>query len=100
MPPGRNGGSACATRKRSPDDSAENFVQIESTYRKGFEAALDLPNRGKGYTEAENYLKMHFPDMWDAREFRAGYERGHRHAQSPLSQREKSARASPLTEFV
>lgn len=75
-------------------DSSENFMQIESTYRKGFEAALELPNRGKSYTEAENYLKMHFPNMWDAREFRAGYERGHRHAQSPIARREKSSDAS------
>lgn len=76
-------------------DSSENFIQIESTYRKGFEAALDLPNRGKSYTEAENYLKMHFPDIWHAREFRAGYERGQRHAQSPLSRRENSSGANP-----
>jgi hypothetical protein len=75
-------------------DSSENFMQIESTYRTGFEAALDLPNRGKTYTDAENYLRMHFPKIWDAREFRAGYERGHLHARSPMARREKSSGAS------
>lgn len=73
---------------------SENFMQIESTYRTGFEAALDLPNRGKNYAEAENYLKMKFPNIWDAREFRAGYERGHLHAQNPMARRENSSGAS------
>jgi hypothetical protein len=76
-------------------DSAEDFMKVESTYRKGFEAALDLPNRSKTYAEAENYLTMHYPKMWQAREFRAGYERGHQYAQSPIAQREKSSGANP-----
>lgn len=62
-------------------DPPENFSRVESNYRRGFEAALDLPNRSKNYEEAEHYLAQHFPDSYQAAEFRAGYQRGHDHAQ-------------------
>ena len=69
-------------------DSSENFLKVESTYRKGFEAALDPSNRSRSYAEARNDLKTHFPNLWEAGEFRAGYERGHRHAQNPVGRSE------------
>ena len=72
-------------------EPTEDFLPVESTYRQGFEAALDLPNRSKTYAEAQNYLEMHFPNIWNKRDFRAGYERGHRFAQSPMAHRDKSA---------
>jgi hypothetical protein len=72
----------------SYDPSEENFLKVESIYRKGFEAALDLSNRHKSYAVAQNDLKLHFPNLWDTREFRAGYERGHEHAQSVMGRSE------------
>ena len=75
-------------------EPTEDFLQVESTYRQGFEAALDLPNRSKTYAEAQNYLEMHFPSIWNKRDFRAGYERGHRYAQTPMADREKGAGAN------
>ena len=64
-------------------EPTEDFLQVESTYRQGFEAALDLPNRSKTYAEAQNYLEMHFPSIWNKRDFRAGYERGRTDGVSP-----------------
>jgi hypothetical protein len=75
-------------------DPSENFLEVESTYRKGFEAALDMPNRVKSYGEAQNNLKLHYPNIWDMREFRAGYERGHQHAQSLMGRSERISGSS------
>lgn len=73
-------------------DSPGDFTRIESTYRQGFEAALDLPNRGKNYAEALNYLEKHFADICHTREFRAGYDRGHVYAQSILDRKQQETR--------
>ena len=73
-------------------DSVGEFTQIEPIYRQGFEAALDLPNRSKNYTEALNYLEQHFDDICHTREFRAGYERGHAYAQTSLDRQQQNAR--------
>ena len=73
-------------------DSPGEFAQIESTYRQGFEAALDLPNRGKNYDEALNYLEKHFAPTCHTREFRAGYERGHGYAQTTLDRNPQNSR--------
>ena len=76
-----------------PSERSENFLKIESNYRKGFEAALDPSNRSKRYAEAQNDLKTRFPSLWDTPEFRAGYERGHEHAQNRLGRSEISSSA-------
>lgn len=60
----------------------EDFSRIEPNYRKGFEAALELPNRGKSYDQALHYLEIYFPETCHSREFRAGYERGRLYTQS------------------
>lgn len=66
-------------------DPPEEFSRVESNYRRGFEAALDLPNRSKSYDEARDYLAQHFPDNYQTQEFRVGYRRGHAYAQSPMA---------------
>lgn len=73
-------------------DKPEEFSRVESSYRKGFEAALELPNRSKSYDQALNYLEMHFPETCHTREFRAGYERGHLYAQSFITGKKDSAK--------
>lgn len=58
---------------RAPDKS---FREIEPIYRAGFEAALELPARGKTYNETIDYLKEHYSDVYGTEEFRRGYARG------------------------
>jgi hypothetical protein len=53
-----------------------NFEQDHEIYRRGFEAALRRPARGKTYAEAAVYLKSEYPDLWENEAFRAGYARG------------------------
>ncbi|HET7005744.1 MAG TPA: hypothetical protein VFK65_09650 [Candidatus Binatia bacterium] len=73
-------------------DSPGDFTRVESIYRQGFEAALDLPNRSKNYTEALNYLEKHFADICKTREFRAGYDRGHAYAQTTFDRKQAETR--------
>jgi hypothetical protein len=70
--------------------SPEDFSRVESNYRKGFEAALEPPNRTKGYDQALSYLEMHFPETCRTQEFRSGYERGHLYAQNTLERKKRS----------
>ena len=58
---------------RVPDKS---FREIEPIYRSGFEAALEVPVRGKSYNAATIYLKEHYLDVYWTEEFRRGYARG------------------------
>jgi hypothetical protein len=58
---------------KSPDKS---FRDVETTYRAGFEAALEVPVRGKPYSAAVAYLKQHYPHVYETEEFRRGYARG------------------------
>lgn len=52
------------------------FTQIETAYRKGFEAALAADLRGHSYTEALPTLQERYPDTYDAQPFAQGYQRG------------------------
>ncbi len=54
----------------------ENFELDQGPYRQGFEAALRRPCRGKTVDEAADCLKWSYPDTWDSKAFRHGYERG------------------------
>jgi hypothetical protein len=53
-----------------------NFERDHELYRKGFEAALRRPVRGKTYEEAAAYLEAEYPDIWESDPFRSGFERG------------------------
>jgi hypothetical protein len=53
-----------------------NFERDHEDYRKGFEAALRRPLRGKTYEEAAAYLESEYPDIWESDPFRSGFERG------------------------
>lgn len=56
--------------------SSEVFTQIESTYRRGFEAALDRRVHGQSYEEALTFLQERDPNLYREEAFRRGYERG------------------------
>ncbi|HWP59425.1 MAG TPA: hypothetical protein VNL14_16145 [Candidatus Acidoferrales bacterium] len=64
------------------DAREKSFREVEPTYRKGFEAALERPVRGKAYAEAADHLKRRYPEIYRSEEFRRGYERGLQHWQS------------------
>jgi len=53
-----------------------NFENDHDVYRRGFEAALRPPVRGRSHAEASEYLKGEYPDVWESDAFRAGYARG------------------------
>ncbi|HEY2934320.1 MAG TPA: hypothetical protein VGK99_21465 [Acidobacteriota bacterium] len=53
-----------------------DFTADEMKYRRGFEAALSLPNRGQSYEENEEHLRRRYPDLWRDEAFRFGYNRG------------------------
>jgi hypothetical protein len=57
-------------------DGPSGFSAAEADYRKGFEAALHPPARGKSYEEAAAYLCDSYPDVYARKDFIAGYERG------------------------
>jgi len=52
------------------------FERDQEAYRQGFEAALRRPTRGKSVEQVADYLKWEFPEFWDSRPFRMGFERG------------------------
>jgi hypothetical protein len=52
-----------------------DFRRDEAVYRRGFEAALHAAIVGQPYREALDYLRTHYPDVYQAA-FRHGYERG------------------------
>jgi hypothetical protein len=53
-----------------------NFERDHDVYRRGFEAALRRPLRGKAYGEAAEYLAAEYPDIWETDPFRSGFARG------------------------
>jgi len=59
----------------------ENFAKDQDTYREGFIAGLRPECRGKTLAEAEECLRNVYPDLWDTKPFRAGFERGLAHRQ-------------------
>lgn len=60
-------------RYDSPDGS---FHEDESTFRKGFEAALSPRARTRTYEEARDFLRTRHPSEYDKPAYRRGYERG------------------------
>jgi hypothetical protein len=53
-----------------------NFETDHEVYRAGFQAALQRENRGKTHSEAADYLRSRYPDIWETDAFRTGFERG------------------------
>jgi hypothetical protein len=53
-----------------------DFAAHEVSYRRGFEAALDVRTRGKTYSEAAHALAQRDPAMYQDNVFRSGFERG------------------------
>lgn len=68
-----------------------DFGTDESTYRKGFEAALTTEARGRTYEEAVNLLMAQYPEVYSEDAFRKGYERGRNHERGLLKRFEKTA---------
>ncbi|HEV8716200.1 MAG TPA: hypothetical protein VGX03_25660 [Candidatus Binatia bacterium] len=60
------------------------FSRIESTYRVGFEAALQPQVGGRSYEQASDYLREHYSAVYLEEPFRRGYERGQAHQQGLL----------------
>jgi hypothetical protein len=66
----------------------EDFVSIEPTFRRGFEAALHPEIRGQSYDSAIDYLRRRYPSEYQEKSFRFGYERGQQYwkiKQNPTS---------------
>ena len=59
--------------------SGRDFEKDETSYRRGFEAALHPTRRGKSYAEAESLLRKDYEDSDLDTAFRQGYERGKRY---------------------
>jgi len=57
-------------------DMGEEFAAHEVSYRRGFEAALDVRARGKSYAEAAHVLAQRDPAMYQDDVFRHGFARG------------------------
>lgn len=58
-----------------------DFGGDETTYRKGFEAALQV--RGRSWADAQEFLRENYADSYKSEAFRNGFERGvaHHHHQ-------------------
>lgn len=59
----------------------QDFAADESIFRRGFEAALHPRSRGRGFDEAEDFLRERYGDDLRSEAFRRGYERGQAHHQ-------------------
>ncbi|HEV7842479.1 MAG TPA: hypothetical protein VGO69_02225, partial [Pyrinomonadaceae bacterium] len=59
----------------------KDFKGDEKLYRRGFEAALLPPSRGKSFAESAEGLRTRFGADCDADAFRCGYERGQTYQQ-------------------
>ncbi|HWC99743.1 MAG TPA: hypothetical protein VG456_23445 [Candidatus Sulfopaludibacter sp.] len=53
-----------------------NFAEDQGPYRDGFESAVRHECRGKSFDEASDCLKWWYPETWDSKPFRDGFERG------------------------
>jgi len=61
------------------------FAAHEVSYRRGFEAALDVRARGKTYTEAAHTLAQRDPAMYQDAVFHYGFDRGQAYYQAMLT---------------
>jgi hypothetical protein len=68
-----------------------NFTQDETTYRRGFEAALRTEVAGKPYADVVGYLQTQYGDMYNNEAFRRGYERGRAYYAGFKERRQTSA---------
>jgi hypothetical protein len=71
-----------------------NFKQDESSYRRGFEAALHAKARGRSFDEAVGALGEHHQGTSAERPFRAGYERGRAHQQQREKEQARAAKSN------
>lgn len=62
-----------------------DFAAHEVSYRRGFEAALDVRTRGKSYSEAAHVLAQRDPAMYQDEVFRYGFGRGQAYYQAMLT---------------
>lgn len=56
--------------------NGNNFRDDESTFRRGFEAALSPWARSRTYEEARDFLRARHPGEYDKPAYRKGFERG------------------------
>jgi hypothetical protein len=59
-----------------------DFPTDEPVYRKGFEAALQPTMAGKSYTEASEFLRTYYVEVYREEAFRRGYARGQTYYES------------------
>ncbi len=67
--------------KEEYDGQGSDFKTDETSYRRGFEAALHPRHRRTSYVEAAPRLRESYGEECDKDAFRRGYERGHAHRQ-------------------
>jgi hypothetical protein len=59
-----------------------DFLQDETTYRRGFEAACVLARDGRTYAEVAGDLRASCPDVYEHESFRQGFARGRAYVRS------------------
>jgi len=64
--------------------NGKDFAGIESTYRRGFEAALHPDSRGRSLDAAREHLRSQHPDVVDQEPFQRGFDRGQEHYRALL----------------
>ena len=57
----------------------DSFHDSEETFRRGFEAALELQYRGESWPKAKPSLAARYGSLCEVEAFRRGYERGQRY---------------------
>lgn len=67
------------------------FESDETSYRRGFEAALNARMRGKSFEQMRSELKDYQQGSSDDRPFRYGYERGQRYLREKAAAKGKAA---------
>jgi hypothetical protein len=65
-----------AAEEAAYESSGRTFQEVELSYRRGFEAALNVKLRRKPYEEAESTLNEVYGAAYRDEAFRHGYERG------------------------
>jgi hypothetical protein len=63
------------------------FAEVEADYRRGFECAIVVVQRGRVYDDVVNELNQRYPDLESTDAFRRGYERGQAWAAGRRSER-------------
>jgi hypothetical protein len=69
-----------------------DFERDETSYRRGFEAALHAQVRGSSYDQAGNYLRSRYPDIYREPAFQRGYERGRLHHTGTIAEASETRR--------